>query len=196
MRGSSALRGAAPWDARAPERVRLGHHARRAVRVDQTLQLDRRAVRPAGLLEVFQRVRQALVRVADVLLGLVDADVAAPEQRGADDGRAAAVERVEYDVAGVARGLDDAIEDGDGHLAAVPPLALLEGAADAADVPRVAVGREQRLGRLLRAQVPGVVGHLPAGAGALVVVSRLPRACDLHRVAVERDRGRVGALRE
>ena len=52
-------------------------------------------------------------------MGDVDADPAAAQLLGGGDGRAAAAERVEHHVAGVAAGLDDALQQGEGFLGGV-----------------------------------------------------------------------------
>ena len=64
-------------------------------------------------------VLQAVLHEGDAEVGDVDAEPAAAEALGGVDGGAAAAEGVEHDVAGVAAGADDALEEGKGFLGGV-----------------------------------------------------------------------------
>lgn len=179
VEASSGFGGAAAGDSGAAEGVGGGEDFGRAARVgDGGL--------GGGFGGGLEGVFEAFAGVLDVLFGLVEADVFAVEEDGGDAGGAGAVEGVEDGVAGVGGGFDDAIEDSDGHLAAVPAFAFFEGAAESGDVPGVEGGCEVAgFDGFLGAEVPGVVGEFAFGVGAGVAVGGLAGAGDADGVGVE-----------
>src|SRR5262249_56168638 len=87
----------------------------------------------------------------DVIRRQLETDAATAQFLRDHQRRAAAAERVEDHVTGVGRDADDTAKELFGHLAAVPAGALLERAADAAEVPGVFV-RLKAVRQVLRAQ--------------------------------------------
>ncbi len=119
-----------------------------------------------------------------VIFGELEAEEAAVEFFGDDEGGAAAAEGFEDGVAGVGGGFDDAAEELFGHLAAVEAGAFFEGAADAGEVPDVFFGGEA-VGGVLGAEDPGVIGKAAFGVGAGVGVDELAGGGDADGVVVE-----------
>ena len=110
----------------AAQRARLDQRQRPPLELVAVVvgQLPRCVARSCGSpitskLDVGEHLLQAILLQGDRQVRDVDADPAAAELLRRGDGRAAATERIEHHVAGVAAGLDDAFQQGDGLLRGV-----------------------------------------------------------------------------
>src|SRR5262249_47293444 len=137
-----------------------------------------------------------------VVLRKLDPEILAAEPLGHGQGRPAPREGIEHQLARIARDANDPLQDRFGHLTGMGGLiavgrlaSLLEGAADAGDIPGVH-GRLEVGGVFLRPQYPRVVGKLAEWVGAAIGIRSLPSGWDADRISVEGEALRIGYVVE
>ena len=117
--------------------------------------------------------RQPVGAAFGILRRQLKAEITPTKFFGHGQGRCAAAERIEHEIAFGRAKLDDAAEQLFRHLTAVKSGPLFERAGNAREVPGV-FGRSEAARQILRSQDPRIVRQAAGGVGPIVGIHQLP----------------------